>query len=327
MGAARAGKGVPLSRPRLEDLAQRLLDVRHVAFIYGALDELAALALSELVRDLNHDRHAVTLALRGDGNARGAEDVLTWQTGFPGPVSFARGHPQEELGAAELLARGDVDAALVSPATCRRRGCHGVLDPRATATAQVVIAPAADGIEVAGTAHRMDGVPLAAARAAPERPPERRGSADRDRRAPLMLRIAGGGVHDPANGVDGEVRDVCVEDGSIVADVPGARPPHRRARHGRDAGRGRHPRAHRRPERSTPRASCCPTSTAPTPLARTEILRSGTGGTVPSTFTTGYRYARLGYTTVVDAATPPLAARHTLAELATRRSSTPASSC
>ena len=36
---------------------------------------------------------------------------------------------------------------------------------------------------------------------------------------------------------------------------------------------------------------------------------------MPSTFATGYRYALLGYTTVVDAATPPLAARHTLAEL------------
>ena len=50
-------------------------------------------------------------------------------------------------------------------------------------------------------------------------------------------------------------------------------------------------------------------------LERTAIARSGTGGTVPSTFATGYRYALLGYTTVVEAATPPLAARHTLAEL------------
>jgi formylmethanofuran dehydrogenase subunit A len=50
-------------------------------------------------------------------------------------------------------------------------------------------------------------------------------------------------------------------------------------------------------------------------LDRSQVLRSGTGGTVPSTFATGYRYALLGYTTVVDAATPPLAARHTLAEL------------
>jgi formylmethanofuran dehydrogenase subunit A len=39
--------------------------------------------------------------------------------------------------------------------------------------------------------------------------------------------------------------------------------------------------------------------------------RSGTGGTLPSTFTTGYRYAGLGYTTVFDAAVAPIAARHT----------------
>ena len=50
-------------------------------------------------------------------------------------------------------------------------------------------------------------------------------------------------------------------------------------------------------------------------LERTAITRAGSGGTVPSTFATGYRYALLGYTTVVEAATPPLAARHTLAEL------------
>ena len=48
---------------------------------------------------------------------------------------------------------------------------------------------------------------------------------------------------------------------------------------------------------------------------RSALLRSGTGGTVPSTFVTGYRYALLGYTTVVEAAAPPLAARHVLAEL------------
>ena len=35
-----------------------------------------------------------------------------------------------------------------------------------------------------------------------------------------MLRIAGGSVYDPANGIAGEVRDICIEDGKIVADVP-----------------------------------------------------------------------------------------------------------
>ena len=45
------------------------------------------------------------------------------------------------------------------------------------------------------------------------------------------------------------------------------------------------------------------------------LSRSGTGGTLPSTFTTGYRYAGLGYTTVFDAAVAPLMARHSHAEL------------
>src|SRR5437660_12727859 len=43
--------------------------------------------------------------------------------------------------------------------------------------------------------------------------------------------------------------------------------------------------------------------------------RSGTGGTVPSTFATGYRDAGLGYTTAMEAAVAPLAARHAHAEL------------
>ena len=38
-----------------------------------------------------------------------------------------------------------------------------------------------------------------------------------------MLRITGGKVYDPANGVHGEVRDVCIADGRIVADVEGGR--------------------------------------------------------------------------------------------------------
>src|SRR5688572_22354113 len=34
------------------------------------------------------------------------------------------------------------------------------------------------------------------------------------------LRITGGVVHDPANGVEGDVRDVCIENGRIVATLP-----------------------------------------------------------------------------------------------------------
>jgi formylmethanofuran dehydrogenase subunit B len=177
--------GAPLDRNRIEelplngldDLAERLLGGRHVALIYGAVDELSALALFSLVRDLSRDRHAVTLGLRRDGNARGAEDVLAWQTGFPAAVSFARGYPHAnpgELSAAALLERGEVDAALVVasdplehlPAAAAERLRElptVVVDARATATSQaarVAFATAADGIEVPGTVHRMDGVPV-----------------------------------------------------------------------------------------------------------------------------------------------------------------------
>ena len=172
--------GAPLDRDRARDLpldalgelAERLLGAEHVAFLHGALDELGALALLSLVRDLSRERHAVTLALRGDGNSRGAEDVLAWQTGFPAAVSFGRGHPRAnpgELSAAALLERGEVDAALVVACDALEQlpGLRElptvVVDARDTETARaarVAFATAVEGIEVAGTAHRMDGVPV-----------------------------------------------------------------------------------------------------------------------------------------------------------------------
>src|SRR5207248_3206051 len=39
-----------------------------------------------------------------------------------------------------------------------------------------------------------------------------------------VLRVTGGRIYDPANGLDGVVRDLWVVDGRIVAD-PGAEPP------------------------------------------------------------------------------------------------------
>jgi len=45
------------------------------------------------------------------------------------------------------------------------------------------------------------------------------------------------------------------------------------------------------------------------------VTRSGVGHSIPSTLTTGYRYARMGYTTVIEPATAPLKTRHTHEEL------------
>jgi formylmethanofuran dehydrogenase subunit A len=130
----------------------------------------------------------------------------------------------------------------------------------------------------------------------------------------VTLRIAEGRVYDPANGVAGEVRDVCVQDGKIVADVPGhARRIDARGMVVMPGGVDIH--AHIAGPTVNAARKLAPEEHRADVLDRTAIARSGTGGTVPSTFATGYRYALLGYTTVVEAATPPLAARHTLSEL------------
>ena len=112
-----------------------------------------------------------------------------------------------------------------------------------------------------------------------------------------MLRIAGGRVYDPAHGVAGEVRDVCVQDGKIVADVPAdARKIDARGMVVMPGGVDIH--AH-----------------IAGPKVNAARKLAPEGSIVPSTFDTGHRYALLGYTTVVEAATPPLAARHTLSEI------------
>jgi len=128
------------------------------------------------------------------------------------------------------------------------------------------------------------------------------------------IRISGGAVHDPANDVDGDVRDVCLRDGKVVDDVgPGARRIDARGMVVMPGGVDIH--AHIAGPKVNSARKLSPDDRRDDPLDRSEILRSGTGGLVPSTFATGYRYSLLGYTTVVEAAAPPLAARHVLSEL------------
>ena len=127
-------------------------------------------------------------------------------------------------------------------------------------------------------------------------------------------RIVNGKVYDPINNIDGEIRDICIEDGRIVESVPDSAT--RIEAQGMvimpggvdihchiagpkvNAGRKLMPEDHRKD-----------------PYPGTAVTRSGSGGIVPSTFTTGYRYATMGYTTAMEAAVPPLSARHTLEEL------------
>jgi formylmethanofuran dehydrogenase subunit A len=139
----------------------------------------------------------------------------------------------------------------------------------------------------------------------------------------VMLRIANGTVYDPKNGLNGIVQDIWIDGGRIVAAPP-------------KAGRTSKLRPNRTidargmvvmpggvdlhchiagPKVNTARKMMPEARRAAAPLRRTELLRSGTAGPVPSTFATGYLYAGLGYTTAFDAAIPPLGARHAHEEL------------
>jgi formylmethanofuran dehydrogenase subunit A len=134
----------------------------------------------------------------------------------------------------------------------------------------------------------------------------------------MTLRITGGAVHDPANGVDGEIRDICVEGGRIVSTLP-ANAPTLDARGMVVMPGGVDIHSHFASSSCNHARRLIPDEHAADPVGAPDLLeafgRSGTGGTVPSTFTTGYRYAGLGYTTAFDAAVAPLLARHSHAEM------------
>src|SRR5690606_33860425 len=108
-----------------------------------------------------------------------------------------------------------------------------------------------------------------------------------------MLRITGGKVYDPANGVNGEIKDICIDGGRIVSDVEGGRTINATGMiifpggvdvHTHVAGgsinfaRAMTPEDHRRA----------------VAFIRSQETRAGIGGVTPTTFATGYLYAGMG---------------------------------
>lgn len=134
-----------------------------------------------------------------------------------------------------------------------------------------------------------------------------------------MLGIINGKVYDPRNNVDGEIKEIWIRDGKVASagDVdqsraemidaagliimPGGVDIHSHIAGGKvNAGRKLRPddsRGHERKRMQLPRSR--------------RVTRSGTGFSVPSTFKTAYSYVEMGYTTVMEGASPPLMARHT----------------
>jgi len=173
--------GVPVEV--LEDLVDVLAGCEFGVLFFGV-----GLTMSEgklrnieagisLVRDLNQFTKFVIMPMRGHYNVTGANIVSTWQTGYPYAVDLSHGYPRYnpgETSVVDVLSRGESDAALIVAsdpvAHFPKEAAQNlvkkpliVIDPEKTATslmADVVLPSAVSGIEVEGTAYRMDRVPL-----------------------------------------------------------------------------------------------------------------------------------------------------------------------
>ena len=134
-------------------------------------------ALLALTRDMNKYTRFVCKPNRGHGNVTGADNVVTWRTGYPFGVNLGREYPRFNPGeytASDVLARGEADAAMIiasdpmanfsQPAREHLKSIPYVaLDPKETPTtrhAAVAFSVATYGINVPGTVYRMDDVPI-----------------------------------------------------------------------------------------------------------------------------------------------------------------------
>jgi len=173
--------GVP--REKIEELADLMVSCEFGIVFFGlglthsnGRNENIAAAIS-LVRDLNLRTKFVIMPMRGHHNVTGANKVAAWQTGYPFAVDFSHGYPRYnpgETSAADLLRRGECDAALIVASDPVAHMPHQAMEklskmpvvlvepmPSATSLlADVHIPVALIGIECAGTIYRMDGVPF-----------------------------------------------------------------------------------------------------------------------------------------------------------------------
>lgn len=173
--------GVPVEY--LEELVDALINCQFGVIFFGmGLTQSAGkfrnieIAIS-LIRDLNMRTKFVIIPMRGHFNVTGANTVFTWQSGYPYAIDFSLGFPQYNPGettVVDILLRKESDAALViasDPVSNfpRKAAEHLVeaplivIDPHMNVTAMVgdVVFPSSIvGVEKAGTAYRMDHVPL-----------------------------------------------------------------------------------------------------------------------------------------------------------------------
>jgi len=132
----------------------------------------------------------------------------------------------------------------------------------------------------------------------------------------MLIKLTGGKVYDPEHGIDGEVRDIFIQNGHIVSPDPSAKVDQEYALHGRVvmAG-GIDPHSHIGGGKVTIARMMLPEDHIGDEEPRTELTRAGCGHAIPSTLTAGYRYAQMGYTAAFEPAMLPTNARQTHLEM------------
>jgi formylmethanofuran dehydrogenase subunit B len=174
---------IGLPHKLLRRLAEQLSSCHYGAVFFGlglaqrSIGHKNVEALLKLVEDLNDHTRFTARRLRIPGDVTGADAVLCWLTGFPFAVNLSRGFPRYnpgEYSANDLLKRGEVDTCLfvgsepfrdLSPRAQRAVEALPTIaldypnaEPPFAAT--VRITTAIYGIHAAGTAYRMDEVPI-----------------------------------------------------------------------------------------------------------------------------------------------------------------------
>jgi formylmethanofuran dehydrogenase subunit B len=174
------GQPVPSPTPLINEaleVAGRLSRARYAVLVHDAetsaeqRDPLRAEALIALSQALNTPTRSALSSLRGGGNRVGAEAVLTAQTGYPFAVDFTRGYPRYAPQLQPSHSRGGKRVLLVvgsppdswSPPGPAKDFTTLIIGPRASESKlqpHVAIDTGVAGIHEAGTAYRMDEVPL-----------------------------------------------------------------------------------------------------------------------------------------------------------------------
>ncbi len=132
----------------------------------------------------------------------------------------------------------------------------------------------------------------------------------------MLIKLSGGTVYDPANGINGEARDIFIRDGRIVKSGDNERVDHEYPLKGHVVMAGAiDPHTHIGGGKVTIGRMMLTEDHIGQEVARGELTRAGCGHAVPSTLTAGYRYAEMGYTACFEPAMLPANARQAHMEM------------